>query len=105
MAYLPVNARSELVIPTNSFDGGVCETTRRFQVASPAFMSPAWRPTRGSGFGAVVDMSTGAGAPPLVEVEWAHADATSSPAASESDRSEAEVMKGSLGITGCESAG
>ena len=50
------------------------------------------------GFGDVVDMSTGDGAPPCdVEVEWAHADATSSPAASASDRSGAEVMKGSLG--------
>ena len=50
------------MIPANWADGGVSETTRRFQVASAAFLSPAWRPMRGSGFGAVVDMlSTGAG--------------------------------------------
>ena len=43
-------------MPTNFADGGVCESTRRFQVASCASMSPALRPTRGSGFGAVADV-------------------------------------------------
>src|SRR5690242_15477947 len=56
MAYGPVNARSELVTPKNFPGGGVLETTRMFQVASSAFMSPARRPTRGSGLGATVDM-------------------------------------------------
>src|SRR5437667_6973145 len=56
MAYGPMNARSELVMPANFSGGGVFETTRRFHVASPAFMSPARRPTRGSGLGATVDM-------------------------------------------------
>src|SRR5260370_4499536 len=56
MAYVPENARSELVTPTNFSAGGVFETTRRFQDASPASMSPARRPTRGSGVGATVDM-------------------------------------------------
>src|SRR3989442_8296550 len=56
MAYGPVNARSELVTPKNFSGGGVFETTRMFQEASAAFISPARRPTRGSGLGATVDM-------------------------------------------------
>ncbi len=56
MAYGPLNARSELVTPANFPGGGVFDTTRRFQVASAAFISPARRPTRGSGLGATVDM-------------------------------------------------
>src|SRR5258706_5793656 len=46
-----------------SFEGGVFDTTRRFQAASPAFIHPARRPTRGSGLGAAVE-SSGAGAAP-----------------------------------------
>ena len=73
-------------MPTNCSDGGVLETTRRFHVASAAFISPAWRPTRGSGLGAVVDMlSTGAGAP--AALEWAQA-AVDSEAESERQRRE-----------------
>src|SRR6267154_967923 len=56
MAYGPVNARSEFVTPRNFPGGGVFETTRMFQDASWAFISPARRPTRGSGLGATVDM-------------------------------------------------
>src|SRR6266852_4074378 len=56
MAYGPVNARSELVTPKNFSGGGVFEITRMFQDASAAFISPARRPTRGSGLGATVDM-------------------------------------------------
>src|SRR2546428_9574296 len=56
MAYGPVNARSELVTPKNFSGGAVFETTRMFQDASSAFISPARRPTRGSGLGATVDM-------------------------------------------------
>src|SRR5262245_30206676 len=68
MAYLPVNARSELVTPWNSCDGGVCESTRRFQAASPGSVSPALRPIRGSGEGGVAEVVTaGAGAPPAAE--------------------------------------
>ncbi len=64
-----MNARSELVFPANGSDGGVSETTRRFQAASPASAIPAWRPTRGSGLGAVVDeLPFGVGV--SVEVEW-----------------------------------
>src|SRR5882672_93405 len=53
---MPENERSELVLPANFSDGGVLEATRRFQVASCAFIIPARSPTRGSGLGAVVDM-------------------------------------------------
>src|SRR5258708_18106465 len=42
----------------NCAEGGVRETTRRFQVASAAFIHPARSPTRGSGRGAVVDISS-----------------------------------------------
>jgi len=95
-----VNDRSELVIPTNGFDGGVLESTRRFHTASPASISPARRPTRGSGLGGEVDRSTGDGAPACVEeVEWAHADATNSPTARGSDRSGANAVTGSWVIT------
>src|SRR5207244_11023253 len=51
-----MNARSELVTPANFSGGGVCESTRRFQVASPALNSAGLGPTRGSGFGATADM-------------------------------------------------
>src|SRR5690348_17083015 len=74
MAYCPTNARSEFVMPANFSGGGVSETTRRFQDASPAFMNPGFKPTRGSGFGATVDMF----APP----EDAHAAREHSPTVS-----------------------
>src|SRR5687768_4482657 len=65
MAYFPLKARSELVSRRspgvvglkNFSEGGVFDTTRRFQAASPAFIHPARRPTLGSGLGAVVDRS------------------------------------------------
>src|ERR1051325_9137093 len=88
MTSWPVNARSELVLPRNFPDGGVLESTRRFQVASPASINPARRPIRGSGLGApdvewpvpllALTCWVGAGAPAPVEVEWAHAAADSS---------------------------
>src|SRR5262249_769138 len=86
MAYLPVKARSELVIPVNFSDGGVFESTCRFQAASPASNFPARRPTRGSGLGAVVDMSpVGVGAlAPETTAERAHAPAESSPMTNDS---------------------
>src|SRR3954465_1256733 len=107
MAYWPLNARSELVFPRNASDGGVFETTRRFHVASSAFIRPARRPTRGSGLGAAVDMLP-AGDGLLAfgdEVERAHAAADNSPTASDSDRSGAEAMKDSLKVTGSVSRG
>src|SRR5439155_25314444 len=58
MTSLPENERSEFVTPANFSDGRVFETTRRFQVASPAFIAPGRRPTRRSGVGAVVDISS-----------------------------------------------
>ena len=56
---------SELISPKSpglfllmkSADGGVRETTRRFHTASAASIQPARSPIRGSGRGAVVDMS------------------------------------------------
>src|SRR4029078_2487518 len=68
MAYLPVKARSELVTPWNCCDGGVCESTRRFQPAPPVLVSPAGRRTSGSGDGGVAETdSEGVGAPPAAE--------------------------------------
>src|ERR1043165_9534035 len=46
-----MNARSELVIPANPGGETALARTLRFETASPAFMSPALRPTRGSGAG------------------------------------------------------
>jgi hypothetical protein len=40
-----------------SLDGGVFETTARFQIASLASYHPPLSPTRGSGVGGVVDIS------------------------------------------------
>src|SRR5215217_5104982 len=60
MTLLPENARSEFVMPVNPSGGGVLEIFRMFQIASPASLSPALSPTRGSGDGAAIsgaDMS------------------------------------------------
>src|SRR5437868_4585987 len=80
-------------MPTNFGDGGVLDTTRRFQTASPAFISPACRPTRGSGLGAEADMlPAGAGALDIEDdVGCVQAAVSSSPIASGSDRSEVAV--------------
>src|SRR5215207_114103 len=43
-----MKARSELIPPTKRSGGRVVETTRRFQIASPASHSPGLSPTRGS---------------------------------------------------------
>src|SRR5436190_12093804 len=70
-------------MPANFADGCVRETTRRFQVASCASMSPALRPMRGSGLGAAADIfAAGEGAEPDIddEPEW-HPDATTRAAA------------------------
>src|SRR5918996_5415110 len=63
MAYLPVNARSELVTPRNFASGGVVDVSLMFHAAWPASQRPAERPTRGSGLGAVAETIgvTGAG--------------------------------------------
>src|SRR5688500_11470052 len=62
--------------PTKFAGGGVFETSRMFQTASPASLTPGRRPTRGSGLGAAVE--TGAGGSPAVVVAGAvaHADVT-----------------------------
>src|SRR5438093_13084312 len=99
MAYFPVNARSELVsllspglLRLMKFsDGGVLDTSRRFQAASPALNQPAFSPTRGSGRGAAADMSRfGDGAAPAGDDEdLAHAARDS--AASAKDREPSEM--------------
>ncbi len=63
IAYFPENARSECVAPSTFSVGGVVEISFRFQAACPASQTPAARPTRGSGDGAVSEMTgaTGAG--------------------------------------------
>src|SRR5689334_12756416 len=97
MAYLPLNARSEFVrllapgvdIEMNFSDGCVFESSVRFQAASRAPNQPALSPTRGSGRGAVVDMSTaGAGTPACVapdDDEDMHAAKQHNPLAAMSD--------------------
>ena len=62
MAYLPVNARSECVAPSEPFGGGVVETIRMFHSAMPASHMPALRPMRGSGVGIVAEMIGAGGA-------------------------------------------
>src|SRR6266567_20242 len=77
MAYGPENERSEFVTPANFSEGCVLERTRRFQVASAAFIRPARSPTRGSGLGGVVAMSN---------LEVAHAARASAAIANDSER-------------------
>src|SRR5437867_6751368 len=65
MTYFPVKARSELVSLLSPgllrlikcSEGGVFDTSRRFQAASPALNHPAFSPTRGSGRCAAAGMS------------------------------------------------
>src|SRR5437773_6346137 len=52
---LPENARSECVAPSTFPFGGVVESMRMFQAACAASQRPAFRPTRGSGVGAVAE--------------------------------------------------
>src|SRR5919201_53825 len=53
MAYLALNARSELVTPRNFSVGGVVEIILIFHAACAASHRPGARPTRGSGVGGV----------------------------------------------------
>src|SRR5215510_7762119 len=55
MTYFPANARSECVAPADDALGGVVETMRMFHAACAASQRPGARPTRGSGFGAVIE--------------------------------------------------
>src|SRR5262247_672831 len=55
MTYFPVKARSECVAPADAALGGVVEIMRMFQAACAASHRPAARPTRGSGFGGVIE--------------------------------------------------
>src|SRR6185436_12824832 len=72
--------------PRNFSDGGVLETSRMFQAAWAAvFMTPARSPTRGSGFGAVVDI--GPAEVVVDDDDDAHPPRDTSPRASEVNRS------------------
>src|SRR5579872_2924814 len=51
MTLVPMKARSELVMFWKLGGGGVCDTSVRFQIASPASWRPGDSPTRGSGDG------------------------------------------------------
>src|SRR5580765_7108420 len=55
IARLPVNARSECVAPSTLPVGGVVESMRMFHAACAASQRPGFKPTRGSGDGAVAD--------------------------------------------------
>src|SRR2546430_16965123 len=52
-----------MVEPTNSSDGGESLMSLMFHAASPASLSPALSPTRGSGVGATVDLLDALAAP------------------------------------------
>src|SRR5712691_6325580 len=83
IAYFPTNARSEFTSRLSPGvlglmkldDGGVLDSSRKFQLASPALNQPARRPTRGSGFGAAIDRFD-------VAVDDAHATPNKAKAAS-----------------------
>src|SRR5262245_6189913 len=55
IVYLPLNARSECVAPSDFPVGGVVEIMFMFHAACAASHQPAFRPTRGSGDGAVAE--------------------------------------------------
>src|SRR5437867_4312640 len=63
MTYFPVNASSDWVAPADDALGGVVEMMLMFHAACAAPKRPGARPTRGSGFGGVIETIgvTGAG--------------------------------------------
>ena len=104
MTYLPMKARSELVVPVNGSGDLLLETNRRFHGTSAAgctitrfavsldhgAMVPARSPTRGSGLGGDMDMF-GAIIGPAdelddVELDDAHAALYNAPRTSAADR-------------------
>src|SRR4051812_21189476 len=70
--------------PTNFSDGGVADRTRRFHTASPASLTPARSPTRGSGLGACADIAAALADGPrgAAAVDCAHPAITENPASS-----------------------
>src|SRR5687768_3744610 len=94
---LPVNARSEFVRRpspgvlgfVNLSEGRVVETSRRFQIASPASHQPARSPTRGSGLGGDIDMLAPGDDVEPADGAVAHAEVNNSPAASARDEARA----------------
>lgn len=83
-------------MPANCADGGVWERSWRFQDASPALNRPALSPTRGSGFGAAVDIdavdAVVVGALADGEIAVLHAAAESIPMASDNLKTADWVM-------------
>src|SRR5919112_191240 len=94
---LPLNARSEFVSRpspgvlglVNLSEGRVVETSRRFQIASPASHQPARSPMRGSGLGADIDMLAAGEDVVPDDGAVAHAEVDSSPATSARDETRA----------------
>src|SRR5829696_3376330 len=88
-----MNARSELIPPTKRSGGRVVETTRRFQIASPASQRPGLSPTRGSGrapVGALAALAATVGVEAVVTGVCAHATAAASAGVPRAHRTRAE---------------
>src|SRR5207245_8760484 len=83
--------------PTNLSECVVINTTRRLHHASPASMSPARRPTRGSGLGATVDM--------LPPPDDAHAARADNPTVRTRYRSDGEACTTQVMVESCEGNG
>jgi hypothetical protein len=69
-------------------DGGVVETSFRFQAAADALNQPPVRPTRGSGVGAAIDMSGAGEVPPDDDIDEAQPAAAMADSRRETARSE-----------------
>src|SRR5215213_10395772 len=88
-----MKARSELIPPTKRSGGRVLETTRRFQIASPASHSPALSPTRGSAgapLGALAAVAATVGVAVVVTGVCAHAATAASAVTPSAHRTSAE---------------
>src|SRR5215210_7330154 len=91
-----MNAKSVFTPPTKRGGGGVLETTRRFQIASPASHSPGLSPTRGSeraALGALPALAATVGAEVVVTGVWAHPAALASAAPASTQRPSEERVR------------
>src|SRR5580704_6361711 len=73
MTVFPMNARSELDLPTNASGGRMVDTKCMFHSACPASQRPALSPTRGSGIGSAGDISIEEAEPEEAEPDGATA--------------------------------
>src|SRR5687767_3203390 len=80
--------------PMNSGGDGIFETTRIFHDASPASVRPAFKPTRGSGVGAVAGTVVTVVAPPAELPEEAHPATVSRTVAAEKSANARRTMYG-----------